>query len=158
MNKKLINFTVRKKKLKFIKRKWAKIEKTFLLIIIHYQIKVSKVILKMIQIFWSIPYLILNLFSFLINRLQNQEIDEDNCSNKLNDINKKKLNFKNSGWNSKLRNKDKVNRPNKSTKNMILDNSDALSLNVCKYKFFYLILNLNIHWIKIKKNYLQTVI
>ncbi len=72
----------------------------------------------------------------IINIEGNNDIDMKNTQNQnqiQNQIPKKKLPFKNPSFISKYKNKDRPIKTSKTTKNLIIDNFDSISLNICIY-------------------------
>ena len=69
-----------------------------------------------------------NIDKIELNFEENKEIDMKNVQ-KL----KKNLPFKNPSFISKYKNKEKSIRTSKTPKNLVIDNIDSISLNICKY-------------------------
>ena len=83
-----------------------------------------------------------NLIDLYAAKSQNQSMMQKNSikikenkdiSNITNQKSNKNLPFKNPAFISKFKNKEKSSRSSKTQKNLIMDNLDSISLNICIY-------------------------
>ena len=66
---------------------------------------------------------------------------EENNNNDIDMKNiKKNLSFKNPSFISKYKNKDKPIKTSKTPKNLVIDNLDSISLNICKLIYYYILI------------------
>lgn len=78
----------------------------------------------------EIPYQKLNLSSNSIQQYNNKFLEDETVQNIIKA--KSKLPFKKQNWTSKLRQKEKNARTAKNLKNLLTDNVDTQSYNICK--------------------------